>query len=104
MSRDQPRSDMWAEWYLLHPNTLATYGEAMGLAPPHEWLCPENSSRPTSPEQSLFPDESLPVADPNAPCWCTAFCGFCDHHERHHTYSDPEHVPCKRCPEGRCRR
>jgi hypothetical protein len=104
VSRDDPRSDKWAEWYLFHPDVLATYGEADGSAPQHEWLCPDNTSRPTRPEESLSPDEPLSVADPNAPCWCSAFCGFCDHHEKHHTYGTGKPVPCKLCPAGLCTR
>lgn len=83
MSRDNPRSDRWREYYDLHPNILASYGEAVGNEPPHEPGC-------ESP-------------DPYAFCWCSAFCGFCNHHADHHTYrTGAREVPCTKCPDGVC--
>jgi hypothetical protein len=104
VSKDNPRSDKWAEWYTFHTNVVATWGEANGREPPHEWLCPYNESRPTRPEESLFPDEPLPVSDPRSRCWCNAFCGFCDHHTDHHTYSGERDTPtpCTQCTSGIC--
>jgi hypothetical protein len=106
VSKENPRSDEWAEWYTFHPEVVATYSEAQGSLPPHEWLCPDNTSRPTRPEESLFPDEPLPVADPNTHCWCNAFCAFCRHHADHHDYQIPKGaaVPCRRCEDGFCKR
>ena len=104
MSRDNPRDDQWAEWYTFHTDVLASWGEANGRRPPHEPLCPYNTSRPTTPEESLFPDEPLPVSDPRSWCWCNAFCGYCDHHSDHHEWrvAKGEKVPCRRCPDGVC--
>lgn len=105
MSRDNPRSERWAAYYELHPNIVASYNEVSGGSPPHEPLCPEDTSRPTKASESLFPDEPLPVADPNAFCWCNAFCGFCDHHMDHHNYAHGAGiVPCIQCPDQICPR
>jgi hypothetical protein len=104
VSSNAPRSEKWAEWYAFHPEVLASWGESNGGEPPHEVPCPNNTARPTRPEESLFPHEPLPVADPAAPCWCNAFCAYCDHHAKHHAYGEDEHVPCARCPGGLCPR
>lgn len=91
MTREVPRSDKWAEWYIFRPNVLATWGEANGYGPKHESFC-ENDPAP------------MPGANHRAPCWCSAFCGFCDHHMDRHTYGQDEHVPCEQCPGGLCPR
>ncbi len=92
MSRDNPRSERWAAYYELHENVVATWGEQNGYEPKHEPRCANN------------PDPAGET-DPMAPCWCTVFCGFCDHHMDHHNY---EHgagvVPCTQCPGGMCPR
>lgn len=98
MSAQNPRSDKWAEWYALpqHQNVLSTWGESNGREPQHETLCPND------------PDPH-PDARPDTVCWCSAFCGFCDHHEKRHTYAVDRGVwasttPCTMCPDGICPR
>jgi hypothetical protein len=93
VSRDNPRSDKWAEWYTLRPNTVSNWGEVNGYDPKHESFCPNDA-------------DQHPDVDPDTVCWCTAFCGFCDHHEKHHTYGLPrgEPVPCAQCPDEVCPR
>jgi hypothetical protein len=40
VSRENPRSPEWAEYYAQHPEVLASWGESNGRQPPAE-LCPK---------------------------------------------------------------
>lgn len=92
MSRDNPRSDEWAEWYSFHPQAVAAWGEANGYEPKHEPGC------------TFDPDPVTP-ADSRVLCWCNAFCGYCDHHTDHHQWdASRDAVPCSRCPDEICLR
>jgi hypothetical protein len=78
------RTPQWQEYYELHPEVLASWGEQNGRLPPHESHCEVLGSLEF--------------------CWCAAFCAYCGHHADSHRYGAETPVPCEECPEGACAR